>query len=62
VPSHLYSYSFEVNPNWSRSFSPQSEIQQYLRDTAVKYAVLDKHQFDTERCARRCSSPAIPCR
>ena len=48
VPSHLYSYSFELNPNWSRSFSPQPEIQQYLRATARKYGVLDKHLFDTE--------------
>ena len=47
VPSHLYSYSFELNPNWSRSFSPQSEIQDYLRATATKYNVLDKHLFDT---------------
>ena len=48
VPSHLYSYSFELNPNWSRSFSPQPEIQQYLRDTARKYGTLDHHLFDTE--------------
>jgi cation diffusion facilitator CzcD-associated flavoprotein CzcO len=48
VPSHLYSYSFELNPRWSRSFSPQPEIQQYLRDVATKYGVLDKHLFDTE--------------
>jgi cation diffusion facilitator CzcD-associated flavoprotein CzcO len=48
VPSHLYSYSFAPNPNWSRSFSPQPEIQQYLRDTARRYGVLDKHLFDTE--------------
>jgi len=48
VPSHLYSYSFELNPTWSRSFSPQSEIQQYLRDVAAKYRVADKHLFDTE--------------
>jgi len=48
VPSHLYSYSFEPNPNWSRSFSPQWEIQDYLRRTAEKYDVLDKHLFDTE--------------
>src|ERR1700742_4856004 len=27
VPSHLYSYSFELNPNLSRSFSAQPEIQ-----------------------------------
>src|SRR5690242_13467259 len=31
VPSHLYSYSFELNPGWTRSFSPQPEIQDYLR-------------------------------
>jgi cation diffusion facilitator CzcD-associated flavoprotein CzcO len=48
VPSHLYSYSFELNPYWSRSFSPQGEIQNYLRTTAAKYGVLDKHLFDTE--------------
>src|SRR5690348_12001713 len=48
VPSHLYSYSFELNPNWSRSFSPQREIQDYLRNTAAKYGVLDKHRFSTE--------------
>jgi cation diffusion facilitator CzcD-associated flavoprotein CzcO len=48
VPSHLYSYSFELNPDWSRSFSPQREIQAYLRRTAEKYGVLDRHLFDTE--------------
>jgi Predicted flavoprotein involved in K+ transport len=48
VPSHLYSYSFELNPKWSRSFSPQSEIQQYLREVAAKYNVGAKHLFDTE--------------
>ncbi|HET8582190.1 MAG TPA: NAD(P)/FAD-dependent oxidoreductase [Jatrophihabitans sp.] len=48
VPSHLYSYSFELNPKWSRSFSPQAEIQQYLREVAAKYNVGAKHLFDTE--------------
>ena len=27
VPSHLYSYSFAPNPDWSRAFSAQPEIQ-----------------------------------
>jgi cyclohexanone monooxygenase len=48
VPSHLYSYSFELNPTWSRSFSPQSEIQHYLRSVAAKYDVGNQHLFDTE--------------
>jgi len=34
VPSHLYSFSFRLNPNWSRVYSPQPEIHAYLRDTA----------------------------
>ena len=48
VPSHLYSYSFALNPNWSRSFSPQDEIQDYLRGVAAKYEVAEKHLFDTD--------------
>jgi cation diffusion facilitator CzcD-associated flavoprotein CzcO len=48
VPSHLYSYSFELNPDWSRSFSPQDEIQDYLRSVAAKYDVGRKHLFATE--------------
>jgi cation diffusion facilitator CzcD-associated flavoprotein CzcO/acetyl esterase/lipase len=30
VPSHLYSFSFEPNPDWSARFSPQPEILSYL--------------------------------
>ncbi|WP_280487057.1 flavin-containing monooxygenase [Nocardia farcinica] len=48
VPSHLYSYSFALNPDWSRSFSRQGEIQQYIRSVAEKYQVLDKHIFDCD--------------
>jgi cation diffusion facilitator CzcD-associated flavoprotein CzcO len=51
VPSHLYSYSFELNPNWTRSFSSGWEIQEYLRRVARKYGVLDKHVFNTEMLA-----------
>ena len=40
VPSNLYSYSFAPNPSWSRSFSPQREIQEYLRDCAARIGVL----------------------
>ncbi|MEU4320358.1 NAD(P)/FAD-dependent oxidoreductase [Nocardia fluminea] len=46
VPSHLYSYSFALNPDWSRSFSPQPEIEQYLRTVSERYGVRDKHIFD----------------
>ncbi|MEQ8800334.1 MAG: NAD(P)/FAD-dependent oxidoreductase [Salinisphaeraceae bacterium] len=39
VQSHLYSFSFEPNPNWSRLFAPQAEIWAYLRHCAEKYKV-----------------------
>src|ERR1700691_4459555 len=31
VPSHLYSFSFAPNPNWSNTYSPHPEIRDYLR-------------------------------
>jgi len=31
VPSHLYSFSFAPNPEWSQTYSPQPEIHDYLR-------------------------------
>jgi cation diffusion facilitator CzcD-associated flavoprotein CzcO len=37
VPSRLYSFSFAPNPNWSRAYSPQSEILDYLRDCVKRY-------------------------
>ncbi|MET8861682.1 NAD(P)/FAD-dependent oxidoreductase [Nonomuraea sp. NPDC004580] len=39
VPSHMYSYSFALNPGWSRMFSPQEEIRRYLRACAAAYGV-----------------------
>ena len=48
VPSHLYSYSFAPNPGWSRSFSGQQEIWQYLEDVASRYRVSGHIRFGTE--------------
>jgi cation diffusion facilitator CzcD-associated flavoprotein CzcO len=53
VPSQLYSYSFALNPNWSRSFSAQPEIQRYICDVADRYGVRDKHLFDCEMTGAR---------
>lgn len=47
VPSQLYSFSFAPNPDWSMSFSPQPEIQAYIRKTAEKAGVLDRFRFNT---------------
>ncbi|WP_131102791.1 flavin-containing monooxygenase [Streptomonospora litoralis] len=45
VPSHLYSFSFAPNPAWSRSFSPQPEIWDYLRRVAKDYDVVRHVRF-----------------
>ncbi len=47
VPSQLYSFSFALNPTWSRSFSPQPEIQRYIQHVADKSGTLDRFWFDT---------------
>lgn len=39
VESHLYSFSFALNPDWSRSYSPQAEIWAYLRRCAQDFGV-----------------------
>jgi cation diffusion facilitator CzcD-associated flavoprotein CzcO len=39
VPSHLYSFSFAPNPDWSRAFSMQPEIGAYLKRCATDFDV-----------------------
>lgn len=41
VPSHMYSFSFARNPGWSRSFSPQPEIWDYLRRCVTDHGVAE---------------------
>ncbi len=48
VPSHLYEFSFAPNPRWSRRYSPQAEIQQYVEDVARRYGVLERARTSTE--------------
>jgi cation diffusion facilitator CzcD-associated flavoprotein CzcO len=45
VPSHLYSFSFAPNPEWTRTFSPQREIWDYLRRCAADFDVLPHIRF-----------------
>jgi cation diffusion facilitator CzcD-associated flavoprotein CzcO len=44
VPSHLYSYSFEMRHDWPRRFSGQSEILTYINHCADKF-LLRRHLF-----------------
>ena len=52
VPSHLYSYAFAPNPNWSHRFSPGAEIQAYFEKVARDYGVEERIRFEEEvtRC------------
>lgn len=42
VPSHLYSFSFRPNPNWSRVFAEGSEIHAYLRECVAEEGLEDR--------------------
>lgn len=48
VPSHLYSFSFRPNPEWSRMFAPQREILDYLREVAREEKLLERIMFGAE--------------
>jgi cation diffusion facilitator CzcD-associated flavoprotein CzcO len=48
VPSHIYSYSFEPNPDWSHRFSPGAEIREYFEGVARKYDVFPRIRFNEE--------------
>ncbi|GAB3507257.1 flavin-containing monooxygenase [Amycolatopsis cihanbeyliensis] len=48
IQSHMYSFSFEQNPDWSRSFSPQQEIWDYMRWVARKYDLYRFIRFGQE--------------
>ena len=48
VASHLYAFSFEPNPSWSRKYSPQAEIQGYLRHCVEKHDLRDRLRLRTE--------------
>jgi cation diffusion facilitator CzcD-associated flavoprotein CzcO len=39
VPSNLYCFSFAPNPTWTRSFSPQAEIWDYLERCVTRYGL-----------------------
>lgn len=48
IPSHLYSFSFALNPHWSRAYSSQREIWHYLRWCTKQFGVLPHIQWNCE--------------
>ena len=43
--SLFFSYSFFMNPNWSRSYAGQEEILDYMDKMADHYGLTDKIEF-----------------
>jgi cation diffusion facilitator CzcD-associated flavoprotein CzcO len=48
VPSHLYSYSFAMTPEWSHRYSPGPEIQAYFERIAREHDVEAHTRFGDE--------------
>ncbi len=48
VPSHLYSFSWAPNAEWSRTFAPQGEIRAYLERCADAFDVRRHVRFGCE--------------
>ena len=53
VDSHLYSFSFNLNPDWSKRFAEQEEILQYLNATVDKFGVRPHVRTECEVVAAR---------
>ncbi|PRX99749.1 flavin-containing monooxygenase [Allonocardiopsis opalescens] len=45
TPSHFYSYSFELNPRWTRYYPTGPEYLDYLRGVARKYDLYPRISF-----------------
>ncbi|HEY2386349.1 MAG TPA: NAD(P)/FAD-dependent oxidoreductase [Candidatus Binatia bacterium] len=53
VPSFSYCFSFAQKTDWTRKWSPQSEIQIYMEGCARTHDVLRHIRFDTEIASAR---------
>jgi cation diffusion facilitator CzcD-associated flavoprotein CzcO len=59
IPSHLYSFSFAPNPDWSHAYSPQAEILTYLEKVAAGAGVLDRFHCGVELLAAAWDDEAL---
>jgi cation diffusion facilitator CzcD-associated flavoprotein CzcO len=48
IPSHLYSFSFALNPDWKRTFAEQPELRRYVAATAERFGIPAHARFNTE--------------
>lgn len=48
IPSHMYSFSYELNSDWTKSFSGQQEIWAYMRKVADEKGIRPYIDFGVE--------------
>jgi cation diffusion facilitator CzcD-associated flavoprotein CzcO len=48
IPSHLYSFSFAPNPDWTRTYPLQPELKRYLSECTERYGARDQIRLDCE--------------
>ncbi|MDY6995525.1 MAG: NAD(P)/FAD-dependent oxidoreductase [Actinomycetota bacterium] len=53
VKSHLYSYSFDLNSDWSRLWPEQPEILEYFEECAQRYRLAGNLKLNTEIVSAR---------
>ena len=60
VPSHFYSFSFALNPRWSKTFAQQPEILAYLERVAADHGLMRpsgrQHPHHRDGLGRRCAA------
>ena len=59
VPAHLYTLSFEPNPDWTETFAGQPEILAHIQATAAKHRLHDVTRFGVEIRAARWHHEAL---
>ncbi|MGC2814860.1 MAG: NAD(P)/FAD-dependent oxidoreductase [Candidatus Acidiferrum sp.] len=47
IPSHLYSFSFELWPDWTRMYPGQQEIHEYLKRCVERYGLAPHIRLNT---------------
>ena len=48
IPSHLYSFSFDLNPDWSHSYGKQPEIRAYMEGVVDRHGLRPSLRFDAD--------------
>ena len=51
--SHVYSFTFSLNPAWTRSYAAQPEILEYMRKTVTDLDLWPHIRLNTGIASRR---------